>query len=108
MTLKIAIAHASPGYAAIAHVAAGAYGAVEAKDGQPPAERWIHGGASAVVHELQPGETVDQAEDRALARMWGAYTHQAGGKTFDGQPLPTWAELGADRQACWRSALRAI
>lgn len=109
MTLKIAIAHASLGYAALAHVAAsGGYGAQEAKDGAAPVERYIHSGASAVVHELQPGETVEQAEDRALARMWGAYCHTAGGKTFDGKPLPTWAELGDERQACWRAALRAI
>ena len=32
--------------------------------------------------------------------MWDAYAIQAGGKTFDGKPLPTWGELGAERQAC--------
>lgn len=109
MTLKIAIGHASPNYPAIAHVAnSGGYGAQEAKDGAPAVERYIHSGASAVVHELQPGETVEQAETRALARMWGAYSHAAGGKTFDGKPLPTWEELGAERQTCWRAALQAI
>lgn len=108
MTLRIDIKHGSVGYPAIAHIAAGSYGAMEAKDGQPAVERWIHSGASAVVHELQPGETVDGAEDRALARMWGAYSYKAGGKTFDGKDLPTWAELGEERQACWRAALRAI
>jgi hypothetical protein len=108
MTLKISIAHASAGYSAIAHVAKGSYGAQEAKDGHPPIERWIHSSASAVVHELQPGETVDQAENRALQRMWGAYSAAGGGKTYDGKPLPTWDELGADRQACWRAALQAI
>jgi hypothetical protein len=52
---------------------------------------------------------VEQAEDRALARMWGAYCHKAGGKTFDGKPLPTWAELGEERQACVAAAdLRAV
>ncbi len=33
--------------------------------------------------------------------LWDAYSLQAGGKTFDGKPLPTWEELGEDRQSCW-------
>jgi hypothetical protein len=36
--------------------------------------------------------------------MWDAYAIQAGGKTFDGKPLPTWDELGDDRQSCWVAA----
>jgi hypothetical protein len=36
--------------------------------------------------------------------MWNAYAVQAGGKTFDGKPLPTWDELGEERQACWVAA----
>ena len=36
--------------------------------------------------------------------MWDAYATQAGGKTFDGKPLPTWDELGEDRQSCWVAA----
>ena len=36
--------------------------------------------------------------------MWEAYAKQAGGLTFDGKPLPTWDELGKERQACWRAA----
>jgi hypothetical protein len=36
--------------------------------------------------------------------MWDAYAIQAGGKTFDGKPLPTWDELGAERQSCWVAA----
>ena len=106
--MKIEIRHANPGYPATAHVAAsGGYAAVQAADGQT-VERCIHGSASAVVHELQAGESVEAAEDRALARMWQGYCYAAGGKTFDGKPLPTWAELGDERQACWRAALRAI
>ena len=43
-----------------------------------------------------------------LARvMYAAYNLQAGGKTFDGKPLPTWKELGADRQGCWLAAAKA-
>ena len=36
--------------------------------------------------------------------MWDAYAVQAGNKTFDGKPLPTWDELGEDRQSCWIAA----
>lgn len=36
--------------------------------------------------------------------MWDAYAIQAGGKTFDGKPLPAWDELGEDRQSCWVAA----
>ena len=36
--------------------------------------------------------------------MWGAYATQAGGKTFDGKPLPSWEELGGERQSCWVAA----
>ena len=36
--------------------------------------------------------------------MWDAYAIQAGGKTFDGKPLPTWDELGEERQSCWVAA----
>ena len=36
--------------------------------------------------------------------MWDAYAKQAGGVTFDGKPLPTWDELGEERQACWKAA----
>ena len=36
--------------------------------------------------------------------MWDAYAVQAGGKTFDGKPLPTWDELGEERQSCWVAA----
>jgi hypothetical protein len=39
-------------------------------------------------------------------QMWGAYAIQAGGKTFDGKPLPNWDELGEDRQACWAAAAK--
>ena len=36
--------------------------------------------------------------------MWNAYAIRAGGKTFDGKPLPTWDELSEDRQSCWVAA----
>ena len=36
--------------------------------------------------------------------MWDAYAFRAGGITFDGKPLPTWDELGEDRQSCWVAA----
>jgi hypothetical protein len=43
-----------------------------------------------------------------LARvMYDAYCTKAGGKTFDGKPLPTWKELGDERRACWVAAAQA-
>jgi hypothetical protein len=41
---------------------------------------------------------------KTAKRMWDAYTFRAGGITFDGKPLPTWDELGEDRQSCWIAA----
>ena len=40
--------------------------------------------------------------------MWDAYAKQAGGVTFDGKPLPTWDELGDERQACWKAAAATL
>ena len=43
-----------------------------------------------------------------LARiMWSAYCNKAGGVTFDGKPLPTWENLGQERQFCWIAAADA-
>ena len=42
--------------------------------------------------------------DKLVKAMWAAYDKSAGGKTFDNKPLPTWEELGEDRQNCWRAA----
>lgn len=39
--------------------------------------------------------------------MYDAYAKEAGGITFDGKPLPTWDELGEDRQNCWCAAALA-
>lgn len=52
-------------------------------------------------HEVAGAETV-LAED-----AYAAYCFAAGGVTFDGKPLPTFDQLGADRQACWRAAVTA-
>ena len=43
-------------------------------------------------------------DTRIAKLMWDAYAIQAGGITFDGKPLPTWDELGEDRQSCWVAA----
>jgi hypothetical protein len=46
--------------------------------------------------------------DYNLARvMWDAYAKKAGGKSYDGKPLPAWDDLGEDRQLCWVEAARA-
>lgn len=42
--------------------------------------------------------------EQIAAAIYGAYCHQAGGKTFDGKPLPTFAQLGEERQSCWVAA----
>lgn len=44
--------------------------------------------------------------EQIAASMYHAYCKQAGGKTFDGKPLPTWAEIGAERQSCWVAAAK--
>lgn len=46
--------------------------------------------------------------DELAASAYGAYCKQAGGLTFDGKPLPAWADLGADRQACWHAAAKQL
>lgn len=38
---------------------------------------------------------------------YAAYAKQAGGVTFDGKPLPTFEELGEERQSCWVAASSA-
>lgn len=34
-------------------------------------------------------------------KVYAAYCEKAGGKTFDNKPLPSFSELGANRQECW-------
>lgn len=107
MSILVDFKHTHPGMPeSIVVVAKGEPAAVVEGGGQ--ATRCVYYARSAVVHEIALGEALDAAEDRALRRMWTAYAEQAGGKTFDGKPLPTWDELGEERQACWRAALHAI
>ena len=40
--------------------------------------------------------------EQLAASAYAAYCKQAGGLTFDGKPLPGWADLGADRQSAPR------
>jgi transcriptional regulator of met regulon len=42
------------------------------------------------------------------ASAYAAYCKQACGKTFDGKPLPTYAELDVERQACWIAAAKQL
>ena len=47
--------------------------------------------------------------ERLAETLWDAYSIRADGKTVDEKPLPTWKELGEDRQSCWHAvAKRAI
>lgn len=48
-----------------------------------------------------------KAYSQIAERMWEAYSAQAGGKTYDNKPLPTWVQLGDQRQACWCAAAMA-
>ena len=41
-------------------------------------------------------------------KAYAAYCKQAGGITFDGKPLPTFEDLGEDRQQCWVAATDAM
>ena len=42
------------------------------------------------------------------SKAYAAYCKQAGGITFDGKPLPTFEDLGEDRQQCWVAATDAM
>lgn len=45
---------------------------------------------------------------KTLARvMFDAYNKQAGGKTYDGKPIPPWDEIGDNVQARWFAAALA-
>ncbi len=44
-----------------------------------------------------------------LARSaYAAYCKQAGGVTFDGKPLPTFEQLGLDRQLRWIAVAKQL
>ena len=45
--------------------------------------------------------------EQMAEKMYSAYCQQAGGLTFDGKPLPSFQELGLERQACWKAAAEA-
>lgn len=107
MSILVNFKHTHPGMVERVVVVAQGEPAADLKGGEE-AVRCVYYARSAVVHELRPDEELSAAEDRALRRMWAAYAAQAGGKTFDGKPLPTWEELGDERQACWRAALKAV
>lgn len=49
-------------------------------------------------------KTVEQLAESG----YKAYVKQAGGVTFDGKPIPTWAGIGAERQACWLACAKEI
>ena len=45
--------------------------------------------------------------EQMAEQMYSAYCQQAGGLTFDGKPLPSFQELGLERQTCWKAAAEA-
>ena len=42
------------------------------------------------------------------ANAYAAYCKQAGGKDFVHHPLPTYAQLSAEMQACWVAAVQQV
>lgn len=46
-----------------------------------------------------------QTVELLTQQAYEAYTAQAGGVTFDNKPLPTFDELGENRQQCWYAAI---
>lgn len=46
--------------------------------------------------------------DELAKAGYDAYCKQAGGRTFDGKPLPAYAQLGSERQACWVAATKEV
>lgn len=110
MTLKVTVSHANPGYGMSAMVV---------QNGRPTVisegeavDFHLYPGAPLGVFEVPPQvDTIAKVYDlqaEAAQRAWAAYSAKAGGVTFDGKPLPTWEELGDDRQACWLAAVSAV
>ena len=110
MTLKVTVTHANKGSAVAALVL---------QNGRPSMltegesmDFFVHPEAPLLVHEAEmPLDTLARiAELRAevAQRAWAAYSVQAGGVSFDGKPLPSWEELGPNRQACWLAAVAAV
>lgn len=51
---------------------------------------------------------LDADDVEAIAsRMFSAYNEAAGGLTWDGKPIPSWAEVGTRVRENWRAAARA-
>ncbi len=47
-----------------------------------------------------------ETEIELASRMFAAYNDSAGGKTWDGRPIPPWSECGEKVQSHWRAAAR--
>ncbi len=45
--------------------------------------------------------------DVMASHMYDEYCRAAGGLTYDGKPLPSWAGIGEGRQKCWIAAATA-
>jgi hypothetical protein len=48
-------------------------------------------------------DTAPQDLEAVAQRLWDVYAEAAGGTTFDGKPLPAWADLGAKGHANWKA-----
>ncbi len=106
MTLQALIGHAQAGTNAVIAIAQRSCTPIVLKDGDAGRKLHIDSGSSLVVHELEQGEEVSAAENRALERMWDAFTAKAGDAS--GATAPPWAELEEELRDAWRAALHAI
>lgn len=50
----------------------------------------------------------DQATAQDAQRAYEAYAEHQGGKTYQGLPIPPWAEVRPDIQAAWGAAVQAV
>lgn len=62
---------------------------------QSPAER---------PKALQPELSLDEIAEMA----YEAYSQASGGKAFNGDPLPSWADVNPQIQSYWRAAMRVV
>jgi Putative 2/3 transmembrane domain holin len=58
----------------------------------------------ALFPYARPHQLLDVFDEDTPAKAYASYCEQGGGKTFDGKPLPSWDELGENRQDCWHAA----
>lgn len=66
---------------------------------------WVagHHAVKSLGNVDPPPDTAPQDLEAVAQRLWDVYAEAAGGTTFDGKPLPAWADLGAKGHANWKA-----